>query len=165
MKRTALPLLSLGLASLLLGACASPTGSYASHWNPESVGERLQYHFLGLPPQSGVGIKEHTLSESEALILTVRRHLLNDNPTNPLQIHPYEPGDDYIPILHGPLYAGYDLYEIAFTSVVAGWRGLVAFGLTPVYLIAGTSWAESAVQDPPSPDEFDPQLDEDPLLE
>lgn len=165
MKRNALPLLSLGLASLLLGACSSPTGAYASHWNPESVGERLEYHFLGVPPQSGIGIVEHTVQESDAIILTIRRHILNDNPTNPLQTHPYEPGDAYIPILHGPLYAGYDLYEIAYTSVVAGWRGLVAFGLTPVYLIAGTSWAESAVQEPPRPEEFETDLGDEGLFE
>ena len=150
MKRT---LSSLTLAGLvLLAGCATRP---ATHWNASSVGERLEYHFLGIEPQSGIGVIEQVTNDADAFTLTVRRHILNDNPHNPLQNHPYEPGDRYIPIVHGTLYAGYDFYDLTATTLTATFRGLVAAGLSPVYWLVGTGWTGDAEQQPPDPDSFE----------
>ena len=126
----------------------------SSHWNAGSAGESTSLAFLGANSGTNEDIATHTRNNSGDIALTLRRHLLNDNPDNPLQEHRYEPGQDYIPIYHGPLYALGDAWDMTRTAGINAAKGTWAAVKMPVHVFGGTHIWNPGVQAPPPPSEF-----------
>jgi hypothetical protein len=73
------------LAALSLGACRTPTLQQSNHWRIDSIGPRVSYHFFGYVGERDGPVGGYEKRELKSIGLTLRRHLLNDNPSNPLQ--------------------------------------------------------------------------------
>lgn len=73
-------------SALLFGACASSSPEYASHWNAGHVGQSAEHTFTGYDAELDGGRYEYGRGNAESIALTVRRHFMNDNPENPLQM-------------------------------------------------------------------------------
>lgn len=78
------PLLLAALATL--GACASTDPTYTSHWNAGSAGTSAVKAFSSFDASSDSSHWDHENSNAADIALTVRRHMFNDNPDNPLQM-------------------------------------------------------------------------------
>ena len=74
----------LVLSSLLTG-CKSGAGTPSSHWNIDSVDDRIVKHFTGYRGGVDGTYLEFQRRKKDALNLTIRRHFLNNNPDNPFQ--------------------------------------------------------------------------------
>jgi hypothetical protein len=86
LQPAALP--ALGLLVGLLSACSSTPGQYENHWNVEGLQPRLAYNFLGYKPYLADSYRDYSWQQKQDINLTLRRHMLNNNPLNP-----FEPGD------------------------------------------------------------------------
>jgi hypothetical protein len=69
----------------LFASCASSPGRYDNHWNVGGLAPRLAYHGLSYKPHLSESYRDHERSQKESINLTLRRHLLNNNPDNPFQ--------------------------------------------------------------------------------
>jgi hypothetical protein len=153
--------------ALLIGsACrtAPEDPMYYSHWNIGSLGPRAQYNFLGYDPQSDHSVWEHEAEKAEGIALTLRRHLLNDNPYNPLQYRRGW-GDPYN--VYNPTAAYADVYYLGRETVVWAAKSVATGVLIPADLLIGTtyghfggSWTSSgrqfdALSDPVDPEDFE----------
>lgn len=78
------PLLLASVA--LLGACASTDPDYGSHWNAGQAAVSAEHAFTGFDEEVSSGRFEHQRDGAADIALTLRRHLMNDNPMNPLQM-------------------------------------------------------------------------------
>lgn len=113
--------LGLGLAST---SCRSAAGDPSSHWNADSVGPRITKHLTGYRRDVHGSYLVYQAKKKRDVNLTLRRHFLNDNPTNPFQVH--DP-DLYAPLApHSPFrdplgWFGFD--GIAMGFVTLGWSG------------------------------------------
>jgi hypothetical protein len=72
------------LLAVLAAGCRS-SGPHYNHWQSESIGPRLGYHFLGWEADEDGPYLEKLERDGANVWLTARRHFLNDNPENPLQ--------------------------------------------------------------------------------
>jgi hypothetical protein len=82
MKRS--PLLVAAAVLALFASCYTADTRY-NHWRLEGLTPRVAYHFLRYDTNSGVPYYEHANQQRQDINLTIRRHLLNDNPYNPFQ--------------------------------------------------------------------------------
>jgi len=77
---------SLLATALLFGACASSAPEYDSHWNAGHVGKSAERVFTGYDAELDGSRYEYGRDNAEGIALTLRRHFMNDNPENPLQM-------------------------------------------------------------------------------
>jgi hypothetical protein len=75
-------LAALALCTALAGCRSQPT-SYP-HWSNRSIGPRVSRQALGYDPTQDGDYLPYLEKDMDALGLTLRRHLLGDNPDNPL---------------------------------------------------------------------------------
>ena len=88
MKR--LPISALALLAVLATGCTTPAYEN-NHWHINSVGPRISYHFLGYTQSTDGAYSDLLLSQGDDILLTVRRHMLNNNPENPFTPLPVQP--------------------------------------------------------------------------
>jgi len=90
LPRPTVPSLALAVAACsALGSCSTTPEPYDDHWNIGSLEPRLAYHFLSYNPVLADTYRDHEWREKQDINLTLRRHLLNNNPENP-----FEPEDE-----------------------------------------------------------------------
>lgn len=158
------PLTALLALPLFLGACQANDPLYDSHWNVGSLGDRASYHLLGYDDSRGKTILEHEQEVAESLAISLRRHFLNDNPTNPAQMRRGWGGDS--PYDPTALYA--DVYYIGREAVVTGVRTATTAVLLPIDLTVGPLVAHAGIEwegaqgfvdfdddEPPHPSDFE----------
>jgi hypothetical protein len=75
----------LGAALLALGLASCRSIEANNHWRPESVITSAKYQFFGTLPLEWSAFKEGVAGGTGHVAKTFRRHLLNNNPDNPLQ--------------------------------------------------------------------------------
>jgi len=73
-------------SALVLGACASSNPDYTSHWNAGYAGESAEHAFTGYDSDMDGTRYEYEREGAAGIALTLRRHVMNDNPNNPLQM-------------------------------------------------------------------------------
>lgn len=73
-------------SALLLGACTSTDPDYGSHWNAGQAAVSAEHAFTGFDAEVSESRFEHQRDGAEGAMLTLRRHFMNDNPDNPLQM-------------------------------------------------------------------------------
>ncbi|MEW6072692.1 MAG: hypothetical protein AB1726_08900 [Planctomycetota bacterium] len=78
-------LAAFGLLLFLAGGCQSAPGYETSHWNIGSLPSRVAYRFFNYREDLDGTYREHQWREKQEINLTLRRHLLNNNPDNPFQ--------------------------------------------------------------------------------
>jgi hypothetical protein len=88
--------LTLGSLVLLALTSACTTPAYeTNHWHFNSVGPRMTYQFFGYRQSRDGDYASFLARDMSAAGTTFRRHLVNDNPTNPLMPRatkpPYRP--------------------------------------------------------------------------
>jgi len=82
----------LALAASISGCVNTDPGVKNSHWNIDSVDNRVVKQFTGYKgPVEGTFWGDHLTKYRKARRLTLRRHFLNNNPHNP-----FEPEDPSI---------------------------------------------------------------------
>lgn len=87
MKRV--PLFALALVAALTG-CQSATSTQNNHWHVDSIGPRVAYHAFGYRSDEGSYL-DRLRADRRALSVTLQRHILSDNPYNPLLPQPRTP--------------------------------------------------------------------------
>jgi len=81
MKR--LTLGGLALLGVLATGCTTPAYEN-NHWHINNIAPRISYHFAGYR-QSEDGPYGHKLcNDTDDVLMTLRRHLIHNNPENPL---------------------------------------------------------------------------------
>lgn len=78
-------LVAAGLLAALASGCQSAPGQEHSHWNLESVGQRISYQFLGYRKDLDGSWRDKSWEDKKDINKTLRRHFLNNNPDNPFQ--------------------------------------------------------------------------------
>ncbi len=66
--------------------CRSAPGVPESHWNVDAVPQRITAHFTGYRGELDGSYREFQWRKKQDINLTLRRHFLNNNPENPLQV-------------------------------------------------------------------------------
>ena len=118
-----------GLAAcLLLVACQSSTsGPRDNHWNIESVGPRVTAYFMGYDAETDGSWKDFQTREKQDINLTFSRHLMNDNPNNPMEHE--------IPVATHPRYPVSIVPDpITYFHIDALAWGVVTYGLGGVFI-------------------------------
>ena len=86
-------LLLLGSAclALLYGTygCQAQAAHAHDHWSEYSVGNSMARHFLSYDAEADGNYRDFAWKKKQAINLTLRRHLFNNNPDNPFE--PYDP--------------------------------------------------------------------------
>jgi len=77
------PALVCLVSALAFSSCASSTQAN-NHWHIDSIGPRVDEAFLGHQPVDGAEYYRQVRDDMASILVTLQRHLLNDNPTNPL---------------------------------------------------------------------------------
>ena len=72
------------LVALLATGCKSTT-SYYSHWSTKSLGPRISYQFAGYDPTKDGDYVDVLSRDGQSVGLTLQRHLLCNDPKNPLE--------------------------------------------------------------------------------
>ncbi len=86
MKTSLRFVLGAGLVlSSLLASCRSGAGNPDSHWNIDSVDNRIVKQFTGYRGSIDGTYLEYQRQKKNDLNLTLKRHFLGVNPTNPFQ--------------------------------------------------------------------------------
>jgi len=73
-------------SALFLGACASTDPDYGSHWNAGQAAVSAEHAFTGYDAEVDGDRFAYQRDGAEGAMLTLRRHMMNDNPSNPLQM-------------------------------------------------------------------------------
>jgi hypothetical protein len=73
------------LPLLLAAGCHSTAGVPESHWNIESVPQRITTHFTGYRGPIDGSYQDFQWQKKRDINLTLRRHFLNNDPENPLE--------------------------------------------------------------------------------
>ena len=76
--------LAAGAAALSVLAGCTSAAMESNHWHVDSVGPRISYHFFGYQPSEDGRYWDRLRYDGSSAWLTIRRHFLNDDPTNPL---------------------------------------------------------------------------------
>jgi hypothetical protein len=125
------PLLLAALA--LLGSCASTDPTYNSHWNAGSAGSSAVKAFSSYDDSEDSSHWDHENSNAADIALTVRRHMMNDNPDNPLQMRRgWGDQDNPYNMTAGIVDAGYLIRDGVVGTLYVGAEG--ALMLTDVLL-------------------------------
>jgi hypothetical protein len=132
-----------GLAFLsvacLSGCNADPNTNSHDHWNVAGTAPRFQRVVLGYDAEKNGRYVDYQYANKKSIYLTVKRHLLNENPENPFQA---EDEDFYAPrqphsILPRPWeYINYE--GLAFGGILVAATGGGAFIPIPVDSVIGT---------------------------
>ena len=156
------PLLLAALATL--GACASTDPTYNDHWNAGFAGDSAVKAFSGYDASSDTSHWDHGSSNAADIAMTVRRHMMNDNPDNPLQMRRGW-GDTESPynMTAGVADAGYLVRDGVVGAYYVGAEGLLmltdmVLGV-PITTFGGSyegvsSWWDDEDEGPTAPEHF-----------
>jgi hypothetical protein len=78
--------LSLSVLVCAAAGCKTMAGTPESHWNIDSVPNRITTHFTGYRGPIDGNYREFQWRKKKSIDLTMRRHFLNNNPENPLEV-------------------------------------------------------------------------------
>ena len=67
-------------------ACRTMAGTPESHWNIDSVPNRMATHFTGYRGPIDGNYRDFQWRKKKSIDRTLRRHFLSNNPENPLQV-------------------------------------------------------------------------------
>jgi hypothetical protein len=82
-----LTLIAVAAATCLFAGCQTP-GLEDNHWHVSSVGPDIAYYFFGYNETMDGSYGNRFGMDMSSIGLTFRRHVLNDNPYNPLEPEP-----------------------------------------------------------------------------
>ena len=120
-------------ASLVFFASCQTTDPSYNHWNMSGLVPRMAYHLLSYDTTKGVPYYKHVQEQRESINMTLRRHLLNDNPENPFQRkNVWLPSHQHFSPLPNPVNF-FHLSSAAFGSILLGAGG--PFILFPIEVI------------------------------
>ena len=71
------------VSALALSSCSSSPQAN-NHWHIDSVGPRVEQTFFGHQTQSGGELAGYVGQDFGSIGVTLKRHLMHDNPSNPL---------------------------------------------------------------------------------
>jgi len=79
-------LLGLALVPLALGAsgCVSRNANVANHWSLESAETSIRQHIFGHASSDANALRDAYYADLENVVKTFSRHVMNENPDNPL---------------------------------------------------------------------------------
>ena len=149
--------LGVGLLASLATGCASGSGNSSSHWNIDSVDNRIVKHFTGYRGKLDGRYLDYQREKKQDITLTLRRHFLGNNPENPFQVEDKARTQPVGP--YGPLpnpFAWFHLEAILFAPIapipldsvlaLTSEGGLAEFGAT----FTGNWSGEQQAPPPPS---------------
>jgi len=112
------------LCGALLSGCAS-RGPAMDHWNLGSVGARASKSFLGYRADLDGSYRERQWQDKRDISLTLRRHLLSNNPDNPFVADDPGRSEQRPPhsILPDPLYY-FHVEALIVAGLTYGWLGV-----------------------------------------
>ncbi len=157
---------SLVLGGLLSG-CRTTAGDPSSHWNVDSVDNRIVKHFTGYRGAVDGSYLEFQLQKKNDLNKTLRRHFLNNNPDNPFQTP--DPSANAPRRNYGPLpnpAQWFHLESILLGGVLGGWGSAALLPLDSLLALTSPGglgefgrtfigdWG-SVTASPPSPSTFE----------
>lgn len=122
-----------GTALLALSASCYTTDTRYNHWRLEGLTPRVAYHLLSYDTNSGIPYRRHANQQREDINLTLRRHLLNNNPLNPSQRkNAWQPPHRAFSPLPNPIHF-FHLSSVAFAGAMVGAGG--PFFLFPLEVV------------------------------
>ena len=122
-----------GAATLVFFASCQTTDTRYNHWNFSGLTPRIAYHVLSYDTNGGVPYYQHVNDQRSSINLTVRRHLIGDNPENPFRRrNAWIPNQGHFSPLPNPLNF-FHLSSVAFGSALLGAGG--GFILFPIEVI------------------------------
>ena len=166
MTRSLRSLAGLFVAAALFSACRSNPGDPTSHWNVDSMDERIVKRFTGYRgPIDGSYVRFQ--AEKKAHVnKTLRRHFLHNNPDNPFQVADPTLGDT--PPAHGLLpnpIGWFGAEGVLLGGVAAAWSGsFIPVPLDSVFALMTPDGRDEFARSlslsdsgstPPSPDTFE----------
>lgn len=84
--------LTLGSLVLIALTSACTTPAYENnHWHFNSVGPRMTHQFFGYRQSRDGSYLNRVGQDTSDALLTLRRHFVNDNPSNPMLPQPARP--------------------------------------------------------------------------
>jgi hypothetical protein len=116
--------LGLVVATLLASGCKSASGDPNSHWNVDSVDQRVVKAFTGYRGAIDGSYLDYQYEQKQKAHLTLRRHFLNSNPYNPFQ--PDDPSLTQPRRPFGPLpdpFSWFGAETVVWGLVALGWSG------------------------------------------
>ena len=159
------------VAGLLLGGlasgCRTTPGDPSSHWNIDSVDDRIVKHFTGYRGGVDGTYLEYQLAKKNHVGKTLRRHFLNDNEDNPFQGQ--NPGATSPRRPYGPLpnpVQWFHMESIFLGGAVLAWGGsFVLLPLDSLFALTspggagefGATWTgdwSPVTENPPRPSTF-----------
>jgi hypothetical protein len=154
-------------SAFLFGACASSSPDYASHWNAGHVGASAEHVFTGYDAELDGPRYTYSRKGAEGIALTIRRHFMNDNPENPLQMRRgWGDPDNPYNMTAGIADAGYLVRDGAVTAWYTASEGVlmgvdlivgVPLGLVGVNSGGVSSmWSDEGDAEPTPPSKFEP---------
>ncbi len=127
MKTTLRLALGAGLVcASLLTSCRTSAGDTESHWNIDSVDNRIVKRFTGYRGAVDGAYVDFQRQKKNDISKTLRRHFLNNNPDNPFQVS--DSSADAPPRPHGPLpdpLHWFHMESIFVGGMVGGWGSMV----------------------------------------
>ena len=78
------------VSALSLSSCATSPQAH-NHWHIDSTGPRVGLMFLGHESNDGYELSSQIGGDMSDIGLTLKRHLMHDNPSNPLLPHSTKP--------------------------------------------------------------------------
>ncbi len=122
-----------GTSLLALFAACHTTDTRYNHWRLEGLTPRVAYHLLSYDTNSGIPYRRHASQQRSDIDMTLRRHLLNDNPLNPSQRkNAWQPPQKVFSPLPDPIHF-FHLSSVAFAGAMVGAGG--SFFLFPIEVI------------------------------
>jgi hypothetical protein len=125
-------LTNLGARTLLVAGligCSSTPDAHEDHWNTRSVGPRAFYAATGYKADRDGSYKDFQYEQKRSINLTMRKHALNLDPSNPFQKAPKSYMQERPPhsLLPDPLN-----YFHLTSLVVGGALSATSFGFVPI---------------------------------
>jgi hypothetical protein len=127
------------LIATLLSACNATSETYATdHWNDKSIPLRFQRAALGYDAERDGRYVDYQYANKKSIYLTIKRHILNQNPENPFQAVDEEFYEPRPPNSILPRPWEYINYEgLAWGAIISGATGGI-FIPVPIDSIIGT---------------------------
>lgn len=130
--------------ALLVASCQThqPEIMRTSHWNIQSLENRTSHHLLNYQPTRDGDYGDFRREENRALAMTLRRHLLNQNPENPFQ----DWGDSYATNAY-PQDLFVNPFDILYLGAVAGGLAAGAAGFFVIEIDASIGGAQTILRE------------------
>lgn len=123
----------IGAATLVFFASCQTSDPRYNHWNFSGLTPRIAYHLLSYDTEAGIPFYKHAMNQRSSINMTLRRHVLGDNPENPFRRqNAWIPNQGHFSPLPNPINF-FHLSSVAFGSVVLGAGG--GFILFPIEVI------------------------------